>query len=51
MQTYDKYVSVKQQLNEGEEIIGIYGWINNFCFDNMGFIVWTPPRYNTEYVL
>jgi hypothetical protein len=27
------------QLNEGEEIIGIYG---NENFNNLGFIVWRP---------
>ena len=31
------------QLEEGEEIIGIYGNKNNDnCFYNLGFIVWTP---------
>ena len=31
------------QLEEGEEIIGVYGHKNsNFVFHNLGFIVWTP---------
>ena len=32
----------EMQLNEGEEIIGIYGHNDTYkCFHNLGFIVWT----------
>ncbi len=29
---------------DSEEIIGIYGYKGNDYYEQLGFIVWTPPR-------
>ena len=30
---------------DSEEIIGIYGWKNGDYVYQLGFLVWTPPRF------
>ena len=33
------------ELADSEEIIGIYGFKNCSYFNQLGFLVWTPPRF------
>ena len=42
--SYEDDDAQEVQLNEGEEIIGIFGGRCDYerCFNNLGFIVWTP---------